>query len=460
MSEPNRIISTTSTEFMTLCQSQISLLTQGLGASWSAVYVTEGLVENAQAKLIPVVIYPEKEAIWQKDLRWQVLPEVWQRLEEKPRLPSAALPKQAQKPHIDSPASERQEQSLSQRHQVVLPLMYENAVVGLLVTGRTDREWNQQEYSQIETIARSIAIARLLDQRQAWYQQQLKHQQKLRRIEQDRLDDILHQLRNPITALRTFSKLLLKRLLPDDRNQTVAQSMLRESEHLQDLVQQFASEMDSSSTDPRTLTLKPAELFLPEKFTTVSNSDSVLSDRSLSLEATKLKEIIEPLLVSASTIAQERHIDFSFHIWPNLPPVRANAGAVREVLSNLIDNALKYTPAGGKVEIEAGIEQPTAGGNWQGISVSDTGSGIPSEDIDRIFERHYRGIQARGDIPGSGLGLAIAKELIEQMHGKIELISPNRATHNVSLAKDAAAGSGTTFIVWLPVARDEKPLVN
>ncbi|MGK7915817.1 MAG: sensor histidine kinase, partial [Prochloraceae cyanobacterium] len=227
-----------------------------------------------------------------------------------------------------------------------------------------------------------------------------------------------------------------------------------ESEHLQDLVQQCASEMDSSSTDPRTLTLKPAELFLPEKFTTVSNSDSVLSDRSLSLEATKLKEIIEPLLVSASTIAQERHIDFSFHIWPNLPPVRANAGAVREVLSNLIDNALKYTPAGGKVEIEAGIEQPTAGGNWQGISVSDTGSGIPSEDIDRIFERHYRGIQARGDIPGSGLGLAIAKELIEQMHGKIELISPNRATHNVSLAKDAAAGSGTTFIVWLPVATD------
>ena len=383
-----------------------------------------------------------------------MLPEVWQRLEDKPRLPSAELAEQAQKPKIDSPASQRLEKFLSQQHQVVVPLMYENAVVGLLVTGRTDREWNQQEYAQIETIARSIASARLLDQRQAWYQQQLHQQQKLRRIEQDRLDDILHQLRNPITALRTFSKLLLKRLLPSDRNQTVAQSMLRESEHLQELVQQFASEMDSSQTDALTLTLKPSELFLPEKFKTVSTSGSVLSDRPLSLEATAVKEIIEPLLVSASAIAQERHLDLSSHIRANLPPVRANAGALREVLSNLINNALKYTPAGGKVEIEAGIEQPTASGNWQGISVSDTGYGIPPEDLDRIFERHYRGVQVREDIPGSGLGLAIAKELIEQMQGKIELISPNRASQNASPAKDSSAGSGTTFIVWLPVVRD------
>jgi signal transduction histidine kinase len=140
-------------------------------------------------------------------------------------------------------------ESLVQQHQIVLPLMYDQLVMGLLVTARKDRDWNNQELSQIEKIAKTLAIARLLDQRQEWYQQQLADQIEKQRIQRDRLDNILHQLKNPLTALRTFSKLLLKRLFPEDRNYSVAEGMLRESDRLQELLQQFDLEIDPEATE-------------------------------------------------------------------------------------------------------------------------------------------------------------------------------------------------------------------
>ncbi|HEY9707260.1 MAG TPA: sensor histidine kinase, partial [Oculatellaceae cyanobacterium] len=132
--------------------------------------------------------------------------------------------------------------------------------------------------------------------------------------------------------------------------------------------------------------------------------------------------------------------------------------ALREVLSNLIDNALKYTPSGGQVNIRVGEKRQTAQGVMIGIAVSDTGPGIPPQDLEHLFERHYRGVQAATAIPGSGLGLAIAKELIEQMHGDIEVFSPAQpvlAKQNLDSAIDNApkhSGLGTTFIVWLLIS--------
>ncbi len=78
--------------------------------------------------------------------------------------------------------------------------------------------------------------------------------------------------------------------------------------------------------------------------------------------------------------------------------------------------------------------------NHLGIAIADTGYGIPNEDIEHIFERHYRGIQDKGTIQGTGLGLSIVKDFIEQMNGKIEVISPNSLTNYQQ---------GTTFKVWL-----------
>lgn len=88
----------------------------------------------------------------------------------------------------------------------------------------------------------------------------------------------------------------------------------------------------------------------------------------------------------------------------------------------------------------------------QGISISDTGCGIPPEDLEHLFERHYRGVQAESEIPGTGLGLAIAKELVEKMQGEIQLFSPASSSQRSEVrAFISEEGRGTTVIVWLPV---------
>ena len=424
MSYSNFLSPTASSEFVALCQSQMALLTQSLGADWSAVYITKGIAQDyAEAKLIPVAVYPQTEAGWQ-DTQFTLIPEVLNQINTFPRLLTAGLTE------AELATPQDGAQSIVQQHQIVLPLIYQEIVMGLLVTRRENRHWQPGELTQIEKIAKTLAIARLLDQRQTWYQQQLRQQHQTRRLERQRLDNLLHQLRNPLTALRTFSKLLLKRLLPEDRNHTVAQSLLRESDRLQELLEQFESEQEPLELESNRLTRSREPAALPP------------AAEKLNLETLAVKDVLEPLLISAEAIASERGINLDAAIPTALPPVRADAVALREVLNNLIDNALKYTPTGGRVTIQAGLQSPTA--NWQGIVIQDSGCGIPLPDREHIFERHYRGVQSHSDIPGSGLGLAIAKELTEAMQGTIELISPNE--------RSRSSMPGTTFIVWLPIA--------
>ena len=415
MSYPDQIYLAASSEFIALCQSQVALLTQGLGAAWSAVYLTERLAQGTDAKLTPVLVYPSQSTVWQRARSLTILPT----MNLSPRL----LVGSPEVTPVETVSQEWQEEYTNGQQQVVLPLIHEEMVVGLLVTGRSDREWNEGEIAHIEKIARTLAIACLLDRGKTWYQQQFESSQKMRLIEGHRLNDLIHQLRNPLTALRTFGKLLLKRLLPGDRNQKVAQSILQESDRLQELLAQFE---ESLPTDSPMLGAAPN-----------SNSGQfLLPGNSLSLEPVAVREVLAPLLPGAEEIAEDRGIDLKVQIDGNLPKVRANGKALREVLSNLIDNALKYTDSGGIVEIEARDELS----NWQSIVIRDTGYGIPLADQPRIFHRHYRGVQASGNISGSGLGLTIAKELLEQMQGKIELISPNGVSK---------VCPGSTFIISL-----------
>lgn len=436
-------------EFIALCRSQIALLTQGLGAALSVVYLTEELVEGetAQNKLIPVVAYPETAIVWQGSNTGALLPEKTKDgsfpqliLETLPETTAAGQINESDT-NTDKEQAEEAVDSLLPSTQIVLPLMHEGVLMGLLVTSREDRPWNEQERSEIERIAQTIAIARLLDQRREWFEQKLRQQQRLQAKQRDLLDNLLHQFRNPLTALRTFGKLLLKRLIPGDANRAVADNIVRESDRLQELLQQFDQVIDLTIDDlePRK-SLPPTTLSMQA---TVQPKTETLPLLPTALEITEcclVADVLEPLLASARAIAQERNLTLHADIPPNLPPVLAHTQALREVLSNLIDNALKYTPAGGEIYIQAGLEQ----GNFQGIAISDTGKGIPAEDLEHIFERHYRGVQAQSDIPGTGLGLAIAKNLVEQMQGEIQVFSPAQLS-----VKFKGGEPGATFIVWL-----------
>lgn len=424
----------TSSDFVALCQEQMVLLAQGLGASLSVVYLTQELVETPtnEVKLIPVVVYPEPAV----ELSGTVL-----------ALPShrGKFLKAAQE--LPAPLHEFREEGgsthpkgeyLLSGDQFVLPLIHEEVMLGLLVTCREDRAWNAIERTSIERIAQTLAIACMLDRRQVWLQQQLHQQQILQDRQRDLLDNLLHQFRNPLTALRTFGQLLLKRLRPGDINREVASSIVRESDRLKELLQSFDEVIDLTTEDLAPLKLIQDEVSLHQPRT------SLLLPKAGDEEAEFLvADVLKPLLVSAKAIAQERNLLLSAEIAPSLPLVRANTRALREVLSNIIDNALKYTPIGGKILIKTGQEKP----HFQGIIISDNGPGIPNKDLVHLGERHYRGVQAQTSIPGTGLGLAIAKQLVEQMHGEIEVHSP-------ALYSDITSPNtpGTTFIIWLPLA--------
>ena len=425
MSEADSVLISTSSEFVALCQAQVILLSQSLGAVWSAIYLTETR-EEENTQLIPVVVYPPSETLEQQQITLSLLPDTSSMVEPSPRF----SPNISENRPINQKNLGEQEEFWQHKHQLVVPLIYEDLVMGLLATRRREGEWNQEELAQVEKIARTIAIARILDQREILIQQQLTQERKLHQLKNDRLDDFLHQLRNPLTALRTFVKLLLKRLLLQDPNYQVAQNILREGDRLKELMEDFSKDFQMLSTQSHLLVSNQT----PTSF--------LLASHSFPLESLEVTEIIQPLIVSAEAIAKDKNIDLTANFSANLPLVLGNAKALREVINNLLDNALKYTPVGAKIHIQVGKQKFTSQGKMLAIEISDTGYGIPKEDLEHIFERHYRGVQANGDISGTGLGLAIVKDLCDRMQATIELISPSLLQENNFLP-------GTTVTVWL-----------
>ncbi|MBW4559979.1 MAG: GAF domain-containing sensor histidine kinase [Mojavia pulchra JT2-VF2] len=434
-----------SSDFVALCREQIALLTQGLGASLSVVYLTQELVEapTDQAKLIPVVIYPETAILPPGEDATEATG--CRQLQVGNILALPQYPRKLLAPGSESSSSSQEsgmpEEYMLSSNQMVLPLIHEGVMMGLLVTGREDRAWSEQEQNEIQRIAQTLAIACILDQRRAWLQHELHQQQILQEQQRDLLDNLLHQFRNPLTALRTFGKLLIKRLRPGDPNRDVATNIVRESDRLQELLQQFDQAIDLTQADLAPLSLPENREFVEATIQKESKPALLLPGTGDKVADCSLADLLTPLLISAKAIAQERNLQLITKIPRNLPLVRANIKALQEVISNIIDNALKYTPAGGKILVQLGQKKD----NFQGISISDTGPGIPPQDLEHLGERHYRGVQAKTEIPGTGLGLAIAKQLIEQMQGKIEVFSPA-----INSLITSPKTPGTTFIIWLP----------
>jgi signal transduction histidine kinase len=125
-----------------------------------------------------------------------------------------------------------------------------------------------------------------------------------------------------------------------------------------------------------------------------------------------------------------------------LPPVTGDGDRLAQVFTNLVDNALKYTPAGGSVTLRAGT-----GDSGIRVEVTDSGAGIPPESLPHIFERFYQADPSRpgGDGHGAGLGLAIVQEIIRAHGGTISVRS--------------AQGEGSIFTVNLPFARPDDTTV-
>ena len=148
-----------------------------------------------------------------------------------------------------------------------------------------------------------------------------------------------------------------------------------------------------------------------------------------------LADLLMDLTSSFSSRAASQSIDLKTNLADPNQELTADYDRLNQVLSNLISNALRHTPTGGKISIQTESIKGNADYQLQ-ITIRDTGAGIPAEDLPFIFDRFWRGDKSRSERTHSGLGLAIAKQLIHAHGGTIEAQSE--------------AGKGTTFIIELP----------
>lgn len=152
----------------------------------------------------------------------------------------------------------------------------------------------------------------------------------------------------------------------------------------------------------------------------------------LRLVPTEAPSLLEEVKASLTTKATEVGVNVSVEASPDLPSMEVDEDQMRRALVNLLDNALKFTPPGGKVIMRAWLKDGSLG-----LTVEDTGPGIEAEHLPHVFERFYKAERSRGD-RGTGLGLAIAKHIVEAHGGQISAWS--------------RLGEGTAFTIALPLS--------
>jgi two-component system phosphate regulon sensor histidine kinase PhoR len=210
---------------------------------------------------------------------------------------------------------------------------------------------------------------------------------KLERVRRDFVANVSHEFKTPLTAIQGFAETLLAGAMDDPQHRVrFLQIILEHSRRLARLTDDL---LELSKMD---------------------------ADR-LALEVDRLSasQLVQSCVETTQRVANEKHLRFSINLPQCLPDVAADRRRIAEVLQNLLDNAIQYTPAGGEIVVSA-----SAGGQEVTFTVSDTGIGIPQVDQPRIFERFYRVDVARSrEVGGTGLGLSIAKHLVEAHGGRI-----------------------------------------
>jgi two-component system, OmpR family, phosphate regulon sensor histidine kinase PhoR len=228
---------------------------------------------------------------------------------------------------------------------------------------------------------------------------------RLERVRQDFVANVSHEFKTPLTAIQGFAETLLGGALDDPTN----------NRRFLDIIRNHAIRLARLTNDLLKLARIEAGKLEVEFF------------------PVGLLELIEGCAETTLLKASRKQITLEIEVPSGLPPVQGDASLLRDLLQNLLDNAIQYTPAGGRIHVTA-----EAKGREAVITVSDTGIGIPTSDRERIFERFYRVDAARSrEAGGTGLGLSIAKHIVE--------------AHNGRLWVDSVMGEGSKFSFSIPL---------
>lgn len=279
---------------------------------------------------------------------------------------------------------------------LAIPLKAKDQVIGALevINKRANGSFTNQDVILMEALASQSAVAivnaRLFAQ-------------------SDLLAEIMHELKTPLMAIRSASELLTRPDFPAVKRDDLIQMIRRESIRLSNMTKDFLEFARLESGRAR-----------------------------LSHEAVDLVTVVLDVVRLAESQAGDRHITIVPQLARNLPTAESNPALVgdtnrlKQVLLNLVSNAIKYNRENGRITIHTHATEDEVS-----IAVADTGRGITKEDMEHLFERFYRVPNDEGTAEGSGLGLAITQKIVEQHDGRIEV--------------DSVVGEGTTFTVILPL---------
>jgi len=229
---------------------------------------------------------------------------------------------------------------------------------------------------------------------------------KLERVRQDFVANVSHEFKTPLTAIQGFAETLLAGALDDPKN----------NRRFLEIIREHAARLARVTDD----LLKLARI--------------EAGKLELEFFPVGLQDLIEGCTETTLLKASRKKISFNVELSAGLPAVRGDASLLHDVLQNLLDNAIQYTPSDGHVRVEA-----SAGAHEATVTISDSGIGIPLADQERIFERFYRVDAARSrEAGGTGLGLSIAKHIVEAHGGRLWV--------------ESAVGRGSKFSFSIPLA--------
>jgi signal transduction histidine kinase len=290
------------------------------------------------------------------------------------------------------------------------PLQEGSILLGVIRAERTasEEEWSETLDQRLQSMSLLLAnsLASELDRKRLL--DQLDDQK-------EQISLMVHQLRNPLAALGTYAKLLLRKIGPESEHENLVKGLITE----QAQVNKYLSALDQLS-----------QLKLPKAD---DGSNRLLLPPLLPTETKiSVKSLIEPLIERAKARANlQGRKWFSPTEWPSWMESRSiSEGVIAEIVANLLENAFRYSPPQASIGIELDKE---------GICIWDEGIPINEEEREKIFEKGFRG-ESGSKMSGSGIGLALARDLARQLGGDLKLVV------NPSTCKKELPESGNAFV--------------
>jgi signal transduction histidine kinase len=297
-----------------------------------------------------------------------------------------------------------------------VPLKLGKEIIGVMnFAFREARQFTQREQDSWELFAMQTAIVienvRLYKQAQELRIQERQYYENLNRTKDMVMDMVSHDLKNPINVIKGYVHLIRRHGHVDDE---VGMNALVE-------IEEGAQRMLTLVTD--LLDLAKLETGL-----------------ALHPAPTSLNKLIEDSLHHHRLLAEQKQIQLQALYLAEEDMLELDSKRMSQVINNLVSNAIKYTPQGGRIKVSAVAED-----NGIRVSVQDNGLGIPKADLSKLFQKFFRvKSHAHAQIEGTGLGLAIVKEIITQHGGEIFV--------------ESEEGKGSNFIIDLPLRRVIRPL--